>query len=430
MFTILKSLVGNAGVASPATAVLGLHPAQLSRWLDEVWGAGPQFVNVQGVGGINGSPFLGEDNIISTFDTPPAGELGFTGVSGINLGTLAVPSTSPGPVTLPAAGVPGAVSIVWHHLIYAYLLENTGVFEIFAEVIRRAVHGETLDIQDREALKWLRATEELFFRDPPLFSVTGITSQLRPDARVVRRNAYWRMFGMDLSHPIPPRWVMPSLGAQPWKQDVGNGANTTFREKWSELLRQIWLGYENRKNQVGANATDDAYLVLLCDALRDMLNMRRQGGYLAREEFVSVAAMSWFDLTLSENTPIVAALNAKATSPADRLALIAQQVRMTPAPRARELFELAELMSIILRVIEFGGITSATVGTLYIEGQEISQTMNRIVDLWQSATGERVKDRPVGQVLAPLPAQPLRIPATQPVTAPRLVAAGGTGGRS
>jgi hypothetical protein len=87
-------------------------------------------------------------------------------------------------------------------------------------------------------------------------------------------------------------------------------------------------------------------------------------------------------------------------------------------------------MSIILRVIEFGGITSATVGTLYIEGQEISQTMNRIVDLWQSATGERVKDRPVGQVLAPLPAQPLRIPATQPVTAPRLVAASGTGGRS
>ena len=31
--------------------------------------------------------------------------------------------------------------------------------------------------------------------------------------------------------------------------------------------------------------------------------------------------------------------------------------------------------------------------------------MNRIIDLWQSATGDRVKDRPAGQ-----PAQPVRLP--------------------
>ena len=75
--------------------------------------------------------------------------------------------------------------------------------------------------------------------------------------------------------------------------------NTSFREKWSELLRQVWLGYENRNNAVGANATDDAYLQLLCESLQDMMNMRRRGGFLAREEFASVALLSWFELTLS-----------------------------------------------------------------------------------------------------------------------------------
>jgi hypothetical protein len=430
MFNILVNLFKNAGVASPSTAVLSMHPAQLSRWLDEVWGEGPKFSNLPQVPSTTGTPFLGAPDIVETFDTPPIGAFPFTGASGINPANLLIPTTSPGPVAVPAGGTPPAVPLIWHHLIYAYLIENTGVVEIFSEVIRRAFQGETLEITSKEALRWLRATEELFFREPPLFSIASVTSHLRPDSRVVRRNAYWRMFGMDLSHPIPPRWMTPSLGAQSWKQDVGAGVNTSFREKWSELLRQVWLGYENRKNAVGANATDDAYLVLLTDALRDMLNMRRRGGFLAREEFVSVAMMNWFDLTLSDNTPIVQALNAHATTREDRLALIARAVGMSPAPRSRELFELAELMSIILRVIEFNAITSATVGTLYIEGQPISRTMNEIVDLWQSATGERVKDRPIGNVVLPsqVSQQPMRIPASQPVTSPRLVAAG-NGGR-
>ena len=37
---------------------------------------------------------------------------------------------------------------------------------------------------------WVRTTEELFFRDPPLYSIAGITSEARPLSRVTRRNAY------------------------------------------------------------------------------------------------------------------------------------------------------------------------------------------------------------------------------------------------
>ena len=54
--------------------------------------------------------------------------------------------------------------------------------------------------------------------------------------------------------------------------------------------------------------------------------------------------------------------------------------------------------------------------------------MNRIVDLWQSATGERVKDRPTGTIAAGAQ-QPLRIPGAQPLTLARPALATGTGGR-
>jgi hypothetical protein len=410
MFNLLADL--QPGGNRPAA--LDFHPAQLCRWLDELWAAGPGALALPPPPPpLPNSPFLGDPAIVGTLAlTPPSS------------GTASIGFAPPTPV--------------WHHLIYAYLLENTGMFEVMAEVIRRAAYGETLDIQGVAALRWLRTTEELFFRDPPLFSISSVTSHLRPEARVVRRNAYWRMFGMDLSHPVTRSVNGPMSGAT-WKQDTGNGVNTTFREKWSELLRQVWLGMENRNNLIGANATDDAYLDLLCTSLQDMLTMRRRAGFLAREEFAAVAAMSWFELTLSANTPIVSALNGNATSPADRLNLIAQRVGMSPAPRARELFELAPLMSFLLRLVEAGAfVTAGNARLLYLPTSALSPTVNTIIDLWQSATGERVKERPVGNVVAGTSQQPVRIPgsqplrisAAQPLTLARPVAtATGTGGR-
>ena len=43
---------------------------------------------------------------------------------------------------------------------------------------------------------------------------------------------------------------------------------------------------ENANNGIGPNATDREYIAFLCQALRDMMAMRRRGGLLAREEFV------------------------------------------------------------------------------------------------------------------------------------------------
>jgi len=419
MFNVLAQIFEQASPGT-ATDALRVHPGQLSRWLDEVWSAGPPQIPVEPASFV--VPFLGSPpGIIATLDSPTTPNI-FKQPSGINPPNFQSYSGSAGPTTT-TAGVPP----IWHHLMYAYLLENTGLVEIFSEVLRRAVYGETLEIDTNEAVQWLRSTEDLFFRDPPLFSSGLMTSQLRPETRIIRRNAYWRMFGLDLSHPIPGP---ASNGARDWKQFTANGVNTTFREKWAELLRQIWLGIENRNNLVGAKATDDAYLLLLCQTLRDMLNMRRRAGSLAREEFDAVAMMSWFDLTLSANTPIITGLNAIATTKWDRLSLVAQKVGMKPAPRAEEMFELAELMSLFLRMIEASAFnTQANVQLFYNPTTLIYSTMNRIIDLWQSATGERVKDRPAGNVVATVAAQPLRVPGAQPVTAPRLVARSAAGGQ-
>jgi hypothetical protein len=396
-----------------------VHPLQLSRWLDEAWAAATSVPSFD-PNGEGKPPFLGSDDIIEVLDLPDPVADGD--------GQAPVPSgiarDDPDVFNnlvfdfdqLAAFETPGLIA---DHLAYAYLIESTGVFEIMADVVRRLVVGETLDTLSAEGARWLRATEELFFRDPPLFSISGVLSEVRPRHRVNRLNAYWRMFALEPPHAIPARWAtQPGVdGPQSWKADTGS-VNTDFREKWAELLRQVWLGIENQNNGIGPNATDAEFVAFLAKALRDMLGMRRRGGLLAREEFAYVSTMSWFHLTLESDTPIVIDLKAQGTSAADRLAKIAQRVGMAPAARSRELFELSDLMSALLRAIELGlydtGEAAQTLFLRFGTNDKIISDMNRIIDLWQSATGERVKDRPAGTVVRGTSAQPVRLPTPSP----------------
>lgn len=396
---------------TPPAQVFDVHPLQLSRWLDEAWTGGVLVPDIGNTTTPPGTAFLGDPLIVGAIDLPtPTGgvDIAPSGIdpvaadtfNGIPLGAPTPPLTGPG--------------LVADHLVYAYLVESTGAFEVLAEVVRRLSVGETLSQLSPASHRWVRSTEELFFRDPPLYSIQGVLSELRPDQRVNRRNAYWRMFGLEPPHPVPARWLRPGVADGSWKQDMGEGVNSSFREKWTELLRQVWLGMENAKNGIGPNATDRQYIASLCEALRDMMALRRRGGLLAREEFSYVSTMSWFHLTLENDSPIVVDLNAQAPGPAERLQKVAARVGMTPAPRSRELFELADLVSGLLRAIELSVFsTGPAVELLYLNlgtNTTLLTDMNKIIDLWQSATGERVKDRPSGS------AQPLRLPS--PTTAP------------
>jgi hypothetical protein len=417
MFLTLAELFRRAVPDQPTAEenVFLVHPIQLSRWLDEAWAAARR---APLLGTEVRSPFLGDDGIITTLQLPtPQDSARLLLPSGIDLTETEEFSGLEGPTNV--NGTSGEdtddFGLLWHHLVYAYLIECTGVVEVFAEVLRRLVVGETLDALSLPAAEWARATEELFFREPPLFSIGGTESELRPHRRVNRRNVYWRMFGLDLPHGLPSRWPPGPSSDQSWKQDTGT-VNSGFREKWTELLRQVWLGLENRRNETGPNPADATYVALLCRAIKDMLNMRRRGGLLAREEFVYVTVLSWFHLTLRTDTPIVQSLKADGTSPADRLAKIGQRVGIEPAPRARELFDLAEPVSAVLRTIELGLFDDPVQAENLFSGTgTASDDMNNIINNWQSATGERVKDRPPGTVAAARPAQPLRVPSPGPV---------------
>jgi hypothetical protein len=410
MFLTLATEFASAG--GIREDVFRVHPIQLSRWLDEAWQSAALVPGLPIGSAPTGAPFLGDPAIVAALGQPvqlPAPAL--------MAGSGIVPPQAREWQNDVAGPNGGGIGLVWDHLIYSYLIESTGAFEIFAELVRRLVAGESLGALSIESTQWLRATEELFFRDPPLFSITGISSEARPFARITRRNAYWRMFGLDLPHPPPAATQGEGVD---WKAHTG-GINTDFLAKWTELLRQVWMGLENVTNTSGAKPTDDSYIALLCEALQDMMNNRRLNGLLAREEFVHVTVLSWFHLTLQTDTPIVRDLKAEATGPADRLARLAARVGMRPAARSRELFDLAQPMSAVLRAIELGSFSAAAnAATLYAAGTALAGDMRDLINQWQSATGTRVKDRMIGggtvsisgapTAPQPAPAQPLRIP--------------------
>ena len=77
-------------------------------------------------------------------------------------------------------------------------------------------------------------------------------------------------------------------------------------------------------------------------------------------------------------------------------------------------------MSSVLRAIELGLFDDPTAAaTLFDATTALGGEMRDLINLWQSATGERVKDRPIGGGTvsisgadrpAAAPAEPLRIP--------------------
>lgn len=186
MFRNLASFISksNAPGTAEANAVLSVYPMQLSRWLDEVWARG-------GIADPEDWPTILNSQLV------PIGDLSKSREPAALLATL-LSGVTPDPklTTQTFKVVPGINTTIspppiWEHLLYAYLIEATGIFEILGDVVRRFVVGETLPAPTADTVAWVRSTEDLFFRDPPLFTTSGaLMSQLRPDAAVNRRNAY------------------------------------------------------------------------------------------------------------------------------------------------------------------------------------------------------------------------------------------------
>jgi hypothetical protein len=289
---------------------------------------------------------------------------------------------------LPVAGGDG-LRTRWDHLIYAYMIENTRVYEIFRRVLHEFLHGEKLGTPRPDMQNWLRTTEALLYHAPPQLRISDVESYIRPDQRSARRNAYQRMFGMDLNHGGDDGKPYPYIKAE--------AANGEFVSTLEEFLREVWVGMTYVTATSSSNPTDRSKIAELAEKLFDMLRTRRQGGNLAREEFSFVSAMSWFHLTLETDTPVVQALRAEATGIEQRLFRIAERVGLPAHGLAKNFFDIADPLSRVLIQIEFGDYNNANaVEALYTPapgGPEAD--LRTIITHWTAITGHDVKARKV-----------------------------------
>jgi hypothetical protein len=281
---------------------------------------------------------------------------------------------------------------LWDHLIYAYLIENTRIYEIFRRVIYEYRHSERLGVPLASSQHWLRNTEELFFRDPAPFSIYSVASYIRPDQGASRRNAYYRMFGMDLNHGMDDNKSYPYI-----KPDT---ANREFVSTFEEFLREVWVGIANSANTSGLKQTDDAAISNLARRLHDMLRTRRTYGNLSQEEFWFVSMMSWFHLSLEFDSPIVVSLRAEGASEEERLKKIAERVKLPAHGKSYYFFRLADPLSRLLTQIEIGTYNNPnTVPALYTDKippgtpNPVEDDMRLIITYWSYATDRNMKEK-------------------------------------
>ena len=288
MFRRLASQIPNG-----AQILVSLHPVELVGLLEQAWNLRVNEVTGTTVP-LTGHPDHRSDipgigiaqlpaTVSAPGTTPPAlGALG-TPAGAVRV-SLADPFTNVLAGTLRVTASPNKRGVRWEHLIYAYMIENTRIYEIFRRMLHELLHGEKLGSPRQDTQLWLRSTEELFYRDPPPFSITTLNSYIRPDLRATRRNAYFRLFGMDLNHGDDEN--------KPYAYVRPEAANNEFVNTFEELLREVWIGFTNRSTTSGANPTDDAKIEELARKLHDMLITRRQFGNLSRQEFFFVAMLS------------------------------------------------------------------------------------------------------------------------------------------
>ena len=281
----------------------------------------------------------------------------------------------------------------WDHLMYAYVLESTRAVQILRRVVREFQTGEALGIPSQASRRWAEATEALLFGAANPLSAWLSTSQTRPDAEAVRRNAYWRLFGLDLGFGnddnSPPTFAKVQ------------SANTSFSALFEELLFELWQAISNLHNFAGVNQSDDDRIYRITEQLRYVLKSRRQNGMLRREELSAVTALGWAELTVSFNTAVVQDLGAEATNPGDRLRIIGERVGLPAHSRSAAFFAMSGEISILLRAIETSLVSGPEKAWLLYETEPrivggirpFGAESRRVITEWAAATGRDLKVR-------------------------------------
>lgn len=308
-----------------------------------------------------------------------------------------------------------------YHLIYAYLMENTRIAQIMERLIYLYQQDEVLGVASptnddhRKAMQWIMNTENLFYKTLSNTSYRNITGNLRPNPESSRRNAYFRMFGIDLAFDntnILDGGVIPYYKAK--------SANKEFIPLVEQFLAELWQGYINAQNTSGANSTDYQRIIDMAVKIRQMLMSRRGASgtillknyrfmNLSKEEYASVGFLTWLFSVISYDSPLVNFLGCQGNTAAERLSNIGKKVGVEAHKKAHALFDMAGAMATILRNIEFGTFEIIAPDVwirLVIESQTQDGSTradqaqkNALIDIltvinnWEKATGHKIKNR-------------------------------------
>jgi hypothetical protein len=403
---MFRQLVAGSNVMSNINSLFVYHPLQISAIIETVW-----LNRSNTAGSQTNSPFLPWSPLLASqilsapffagYDwsnsnhpkavypvLPPPSTYKFPAQQPGIKNTWG--GTGPGTPPQPPPGQPNQ-STNWDHLIYAYVIENTRIFEIFSKVLETYMFSEQLETPSPASQQFWRNVEFLIYGDAMPSMLWTTSSRLRRDEVANRLTTYYWMFGIDLSH------AGEIAGQHPYQKPAA--ANRDFIPTFEAFGREVWRGIVNAKNFSGANDTDATVISTLARRLYDMMATRRINGNLSREEFRAVAVMSFLELAVRYDSPAVVDLKASASSPEMRLQKIAERVGMTAHPKSKPFFDLAAPFSKLMQSIETGSYNEPwQAPVLYALMSPAADIAEKVIDQYSLATGRDLKSQAVSMV--------------------------------
>jgi hypothetical protein len=284
------------------------------------------------------------------------------------------------------------------HIMYAYMIENTKIFQIFQKIITLYLTGEDLTIpynnKELETKPWIENSHKLFFSKAETSAWSR--SQLIDSFEAQRRGAYYSLFGLDLNHGLGENNTAPFPYVRP------RAFNANFIEEFESFLKLCWQMIINYNNTSNINTTDLIALQEQVDSLRKMLLSRRTTeenldnySYLnhSRTEYDAVVMADWFMHAISYNSPIVIEMGAEAVSAAERLNILGRKVGISPSSKTTNFLELAPLMATLLRIIELDEVDSVYLACIANPTTKEYALINSIIYNYQLSTGRDIKNQ-------------------------------------
>jgi hypothetical protein len=273
------------------------------------------------------------------------------------------------------------------------------MFQIFERIISLYQHGEDLTIpynkDDLETRSWIENSFLLFFSNSP-YSICNDNSLLGSNFEAMRRNGYYRLFGMDLNHGIGEN------GTTPIAYKRANHYNADFISQFENFLKLCWQMMINFNNTGNINTTDLIAIQEQANNLKSMLLSRRTTendleNYtylnLSKLEFQSVIMAEWFNHAISYNSPIVREMGAEAVTPGERLKRLSIRVGISPPSKTSNFIDLAPLMATFLRLIELDEVDNDYIAAIANPATMPYTLISTILHNYQLATGKDLKNQ-------------------------------------